>query len=261
MNLKTLHFKILAFAVTATTWSFTADAEMNWHWEDTVGSDGDTTVVYSRIVIDGWYGDGTASTGLASRFPNSGKSGLATKSTKTGEIEGRNNVHSCTVAANQAGIKGFLPGNKSWKIYIDSSVPDNLVQGFISNAIAFNKDQEARGNSFRIEPVSWRILADTIISTPSWINPLDADVSFKVARTSSTRSGMLEKTYVTLTTESMTSSEAAAAAASALGAAAGLDFVDDGKYPSVMQRSSTSPVMDACTLAAIDANINSGKNK
>jgi hypothetical protein len=267
MRLTKLHRSIFTLATIGLSASFTATADEHLYWHEEGGGGYScgpfcTTVVASHIVIDGWKSDVGDAANSPARFPTGGSSGTKSTDSEDGKISGRSGYKGCTVPRNQSGVRSFLAGKKSWKIYVDDSVSDELTNGFVKSVLDFNADQEARGSNFRIEPTSWRILADTIISTPTWYRTLEDNLTFEMS-TTSTRSGNISSSFLTMTNEHLSDDDASSIAARALGSASGLAIQpsEDVNYPSVMQSGSRLTAMDPCTLAAMNANIHSGQSK
>jgi hypothetical protein len=269
MKLKTLHLKILAFAVAATSWSLAANAEMHlyWHWEGGGGGSCGpfcTDVVAAHIVIDGWHDDGTGSGDLAKRFPDAGVRGSKTNVTNNRQIDypefpGKG----CTVPANISGVNGLAKGKKTWNIYIGSSVPTD-IQNDVANLIdSVNIDQRDRKSGFQIKIVSWGIQADSYITTPGIFSKALAPSELLRANLTTDRSGTIKSSRVEVTPDAVPVDVAASIAYLALGRLAGLAIEtepSDSNYPSAMDPNVTlSPsILNPCMGAALNANFNQG---
>lgn len=255
-----------SFAVAGLIASLSASAEKRLysHWES-FGSSGDPGGVTYKLVIDGWYDDGT-DVG-PQRFPNAGTRGGAISHLNKGrKIDGRLTPgKGCTLAENTSGIKGLPAGTRTWSVFISPYLDLTNQIAFRKAIAAVNTDQQQRGRKFRLTEVPTAEEARVFITDPKpgVFTPLPGNDAMTDVRFQ--RNGDIARTW-TIANPTTDLDYAMARAGHEIGHALGLADIEtyDPNYPSQMFKAiaviDKNQGLDTCTASAIDANVNRSGN-
>jgi hypothetical protein len=259
--MKAFSISSIAAAGLAVSISASAERRVAWHWESW-GSSGDPGGVTYYVKIDAQYDDGLGVIPPI-RYPNTGTRGLGSTITTNGKIDGVGTPgKGCTLTTNSKGVKGLIPGVRNWQAFISPTLDAINQAGFRMAIAAVNIDQEKRGRSFRIVEVPYESFARMVITEdkPEISKSADAATAVYI-----TRDGSIERSW-TVADPTTNLDYATARAGHELGYALGLDVLKtiDPNYPSQMSEAMAAinpkQGLDLCTAAAIDANVNRGKN-